>query len=384
MIRPKILIFIDWFLPGTQSGGPVRSIANLITNLASDFDFYIVTRNSDFGSNKPYTNITANKWIRFNSSTEIYYISRERLRISHLKDILNHQSFDLAYINGIYSWYFSILPIILLKKLNKKCLIAARGMLNPQAFSVKAFKKRLFLRLAKTFKLYYKVTFHATSLQESDCIKDILGSETRVYVASNMPRSIVQKELVRRHVNKPMRCINLARISIEKGTLIMLEALKDVDHAMLLDLYGPIYDQSYWARCQRVIKGLPKHINVKYRGIANSEDVPKILSNYHFFILLSQGENFGHAIIEALAAGCPVLISDKTPWKNLEQQQIGLDINISENYNIVSAFDKALTMSEDTYLKWSKNAFLFAQNFKNNSTHKLQAKTLFLNLINED
>ncbi len=41
MHRTKILITIDWFLPGTLSGGPVRSYANIIEHLKDDFEFYI-------------------------------------------------------------------------------------------------------------------------------------------------------------------------------------------------------------------------------------------------------------------------------------------------------------------------------------------------------
>ena len=45
MDKIKILLFIDWFLPGTKSGGPVRSYANLISHFKDDYDFYVITRN---------------------------------------------------------------------------------------------------------------------------------------------------------------------------------------------------------------------------------------------------------------------------------------------------------------------------------------------------
>ena len=39
-MKKKILIFIDWFLPGINSGGPVRSYFNMISHLEEEFDFY--------------------------------------------------------------------------------------------------------------------------------------------------------------------------------------------------------------------------------------------------------------------------------------------------------------------------------------------------------
>ena len=38
------------------------------------------------------------------------------------------------------------------------------------------------------------------------------------------------------------------------------------------------------------------------------------------------GENFGHVIIEALSAGCLALISDRTPWRGLEDAGVGWDL----------------------------------------------------------
>ena len=35
------------------------------------------------------------------------------------------------------------------------------------------------------------------------------------------------------------------------------------------------------------------------------------------FLLPTGGENFGHAIFEALSCGVPALISDRTPWRDL-------------------------------------------------------------------
>ena len=45
--------------------------------------------------------------------------------------------------------------------------------------------------------------------------------------------------------------------------------------------------------------------------------VEESLQASHLFALLTLGENFGHAIGEALRAGCPVLISDQTPWTDV-------------------------------------------------------------------
>ena len=42
---------------------------------------------------------------------------------------------------------------------------------------------------------------------------------------------------------------------------------------------------------------------------------------FYFYL---QHENFGHVIVESWQNGCPVLISENTPWKNLESQKLDL------------------------------------------------------------
>src|SRR4029077_18813526 len=50
------------------------------------------------------------------------------------------------------------------------------------------------------------------------------------------------------------------------------------------------------------------------------------LSEHHFFFMPTANENFGHAIVEALLAGCPLITSDQTPWRELARRGVGWDL----------------------------------------------------------
>ncbi|TXE09287.1 glycosyltransferase family 4 protein [Gelidibacter salicanalis] len=378
MATKKILITIDWFLPGTNSGGPVRSYANLIAHLDKGFEFLIVTRNSDFGSTIPYDGITPNTWTNFNEYTKVFYCSPDYLSRVNLKHLFNNTQFDVAYINGIYSWYFSILPVILIK--NKPVIVSARGMLNPQAFSVKSTKKIAFIKLANIYGLYKKVRFHATNKNEAHHIESLINAQKGVSIAPNLPRKIDSANRTLAVKQQPIRFVNLARISVEKGTLNMLKAFSNVTQPLILDLYGPIYDAAYWEKCQNAIATLPDHIEVNYKGIIDSEQVPNTLAKYDFFVLLSEGENFGHAILEALSVGLPVLISDQTPWRELTQKKIGWDLNLKNDSDIKHTFQTAVHMSDADYKIWSEAAFNYAEQFIENPKVLEQNKALFLHV----
>ncbi len=365
MERKKILITIDWFLPGTKSGGPVRSYTNMIAHLGKYHDFYIVTRDSDYCSEEIYPNIKSNAWNQLDKHTFVYYFSKDQLNKSNIKKLLNETPFDIAYINGIYSWYFSILPLWLLRK-KTNVIVAARGMLNSQAFSVKKTKKKVYLTLANTLGIYKNVTFHATNAEEAKQISGQVYRYKSIQIAPNLPRNVSIELVISEKHKDVTHFVNIARVSIEKGTLKMIDALQNVTRPMHLDIYGPIYDAAYWEKCQNSIKLLPNHVTVEYKGVLPSEAVPEVLRLYDFFILLSEGENFGHAILEALTAGCPVIISDKTPWKHLEKDQIGWDINIENSNEIVKVIETSCQMSAEDYKEWSNNAVEFSREFFEN------------------
>ena len=47
-IRPKVLVFIDWYRPFYKAGGPVRSLVNMVDQLNDAVDFHIVTGDRDY------------------------------------------------------------------------------------------------------------------------------------------------------------------------------------------------------------------------------------------------------------------------------------------------------------------------------------------------
>lgn len=365
MDRKKILICIDWFLPGTKSGGPVRSYANMIAHLGTYHDFYVVTRDTDYCSQDRYPNIQSNTWNQLDAHTSVYYVSKDQLNIQNLRTILEDETFDIVYINGIYSWYFSIVPLWILRN-KSKVIVAARGMLNMQAFSVKKTKKKVYLFIANALGIYKNVTFHATNEDEAEQISSRIKDFKAMHIAPNLPRPLQHTNGPKRKHMDVTKFVNIARVSIEKGTLKMIEALKYVSSPMHLDIYGPIYDALYWGKCQNSIQLLPQHITVAYKGVLPSEEVPNVLNLYDFFILLSEGENFGHAILEALMAGCPVIISNNTPWQDLQVKKIGWDVNGEHREEILKVIEIACNMSTDAYREWSQNAMDFSKEFSEN------------------
>jgi len=369
-LKPKknILIFIDWYKPGYKAGGPIQSCANLVNHLSSFFNFSIVTRNTDFGETKPYTTVISDQWITTEKGIRIYYISKEKLNRTTLKKLLKEQ-YDILYLNSLFSTYFTLMPLWY-QKASEKVIVAPRGMLGAGALAIKPFKKKLFLVLAGVLKLYSKVTWHASTLLEVNEIKNVFGKNIKVVNALNLPPLKKLIYVSREKKVNTLKLFFLSRISVKKNLIVIFQYLKNCKPELTIqfDIIGPIEDENYWNECLKeidLINTSNPNMSINYIGAVENDNLNKLLSTYHCMILPTFNENFGHVILDSFAAGCPVIISDQTPWKNMEAREIGWDIPLSNPEKFTNAIEAISTMNQEQFNQLSLNAFNEASAFYN-------------------
>ncbi len=370
----KILVFIDWYKPGFRAGGPIRSMVNMVGHLSDKYEFYIVTRNSDFMEKNPYLDVEPNKWIKLSENENVYYISNENLSLSNIKKLIHTTPFDVAYLNGVYSFYFSILPLLILRKIeNCHFIVAPRGMFSVQTFKAKVLKKRTGILIARLIGLYKKAVFHTTSPNEKSDIENLRINPKNIYLITNFPPILKEHQLQKIEKKKgELKLVSIARISNEKNTLFALQCLHNFSYtgSIIFDIYGSIYQKEYWDQCLEVISKLPINIKVNYLKEIDNNQIFSLLQKYHFLFMPSLGENFGHSILESFIAGCPVIISDKTPWRNLVQMGLGWDLDLNHPETFANAIQEAIDQNENAYQNLSKNTQKYANQFIDNKELK--------------
>jgi glycosyltransferase involved in cell wall biosynthesis len=378
MDKKKILIFIDWYLPGYKAGGPIQSVSNLVDHLKEGFDIAIITRDTDYSESQPYENIKSNKWILLDT-VRIYYISKQELNYSTIYKLMRDESFDYVYLNGIYSLYFTLIPLFILrKKQHQHIVIAARGMLSPGSLNVKKTKKQLFLRMIKMARLFSGITFHASTETEKREIQEIMGNKVTIKTAGNLP-SLKKRWNVPERVKVPgtLHLVNIARIAPEKNLLLALKILQLVKTTVKFDFYGPVYDTAYWEKCKEVMAALPTNVTAMYKGSVASNHVVTVLEGAHFLFMPTSGENFGHIILQSLSTGCPVIISDQTPWKKLEHENCGWDIPLTQLDEYAGIIDRANKMDQVEFNALSRSALAYATKYMNDPKTLIDNKALF-------
>ncbi|MFI5204759.1 MAG: glycosyltransferase family 4 protein [Flavobacteriales bacterium] len=378
--KKKILILIDWYLPGTNAGGPVRSIHALVMHLRGEFDFYILTTNTDLGEIEPYPEIQPNEWVE-REGYHVKYLSKERVNKQVLADEMCNPMYHRIYVNSLYSKWFSVVALRIAKKnkIGQKIILAPRGMLGKGAMAIKSIKKRVFVSIAKTLGWFNGITWHATSDHEKNDIYAKIGENAKVMVASNLSWIKVQEKVQKKKEPGRLNLFFLSRIARVKNLHLALEILKDMPagNEITYDLYGPNEDSGYWEECQRIIETLPAHISVSYKGTVEHEKLPEVLKNYHALFMPTSNENFGHSIIESLANGCPVLISDQTPWRNLMNKKAGHDLPLNDKSKFAEVISEWTNFSQSDWNIWEEGALQLAHDFLNNTDAKKQYLKLF-------
>lgn len=366
----KILVFIDWYLPGYKAGGPIKSCVSLVERLKNFYHFRIFTSNTDLNESIPYPEITADRWTLTSRETAVFYSSKKFLNKSNIGKLITAEKPDVIYLNSMFSMYFTLIPLLVIRqnKINCKVIVAPRGMLSKGALALKPAKKKFFLSLSKILGLFRNVTFHASTQIEMEEIKSVFGNDAKVLHAINLTPDVPVLKIKREKIINKLKLVYVGRISEVKNLLQCLKVLQKTspDFKIQFDIYGPHDDAGYLEKCNHELTNLPAHVQAVLKGPADNEGINFMLSNYHFLFLLSMNENYGHAIVESFTAGCPVIIGNRTPWKQLEAKKCGWDLPLENDDKIIEVLRTAAGMNQQVYDTWSSAASDFARQIHEN------------------
>ncbi len=356
--KPRIVIFTDWYLPGYKAGGPIQSCVNLVAHLHDRFDFYVVSSDRDYLEEQPYPHVKIGETEQVGAARVRYLSPRER-SFRSIRKTVKQLAPDRVYINGMFSPTFSIYPLMAARSLGLPTTVAPRGMLAPGALAIKPMKKKVFLNALSLLGAYKSVEFHATNAVESAQIRRHIGLNAQIAEVPNIPGlTQIERANATTHKNKNhLNVLTTARLAREKNIAFALECLAELpDHIRVNQTFiGSAYDEKYAGQCGELAQKLPDHVRVEFSGPKPPREVAEKLGESHLFFLPTLGENYGHAIIEALLAGVPALISDRTPWRNLVRDGLGLDADLAEKRIFVDYLVKLAEMEGEEYKEQFKN-----------------------------
>ena len=225
--------------------------------------------------------------------------------------------------------------------------------------------------LYKLMKLYRRVYFHTTDIIEAKRIKKIFVVDD-ITILPNVPKVSNASPLVKD--KDELKLIFISRIRDNKNLLLALESLAECEGDIVFDIFGPVEDDAYWKKCQLAMEALPKNIVIKYKGVVAPTDISTVMRQYHALLLPTKTENFGHVIVEAMQSGLIPIISDQTPWVNLEENSAGWSLDLTDINGFIKAMDTLYEMDSEKYTKLSGSTIKYI-------TDKLNIEDLKLKYI---
>ena len=263
---------------------------------------------------------------------------------------------------------------------SKSTIVAPRGEFSEGALSLKRSKKFAYIAAGKRLGLFENLIWHASTEFEASDIRRVMGATAKdIMIASDL--SGIPRESPSTYRSRcpgdPLRIAFISRISPMKNLTYALRILGRLDLPIVFNIFGPPEDAEYTAECERLSYGLPTNIVVRWRGSLEPSQVSVAMVEHDLFFLPTLGENYGHVIAEALAAGTPVLISDLTPWRGLSKLDVGDDLPLADPLAFVGAIRRANKMSPSENLARRQRAFDYARERHRNVTDVEANRRLF-------
>lgn len=339
----KILVVMGGFFPGRKYGGPPVSTDNFCTLMKDSAECYILTHNHDMGEPIPYPNIPEGWNDRGNA--KVKYVSDTEYNSRTFENTIQEVQPDYIYLQGLFQeCVFLCLKIA--KKHHKKVVLAPRGELCAGAFK-KKYKKIPYIAALRMMGLLDNVVFQSTSDEETDAIGKYLGaSKDWIHLLTNIPS--IPQNLPKRNVKiaGDGKFVFISRILWKKNLLNAIKFFRGIRGKATFDIYGPKEDENYWKECEDAIKGLPENIVVNYKGVLSHDEIHKTFCQYDAFLFPTLSENYGHVIAEAFVTGCIPIISDQTPWTDMNGARAGWALPLTDEKGFKKAIQQVIDMDD--------------------------------------
>jgi glycosyltransferase involved in cell wall biosynthesis len=220
---------------------------------------------------------------------------------------------DLLHIHGLWS-HHAVAARRAAERNRKPYIVSAHGMLDPWALHNKTWKKRMYSMLVERKNLAGAACLRALTLDEAADYRRY-GLRAPIAVVPNgidVPPSLWPAAFLRKFPELRGRRIALflGRVHFKKGLDLLCRAWAAAlrEPGTHLVIAGPDSEGTR-ANLEALIATLGIGPQVTFTGMLERELKWSALAAAHVFVLPSYSEGFSVAVLEALSAGVPVIVS---------------------------------------------------------------------------
>lgn len=322
--RLRILQIVPTYFPAVRYGGPIRSVHALAKSLVlRGHEVQVYTSSMD-GANDLEVDDGATSII---DGVVVRYFRVPALRrLCWCPSMLtalraNAAGFDVMHLHSVFLWP-TYAAARVAKSLGLPFLVAPRGMLGKVVIRRKSsLVKTAWIRLVEQRTLLDAAGVHVTTELEG---REIRALDLRLPDLYCVPNSVAWPSRHSALDDGPFASVPrpyvlfLSRIDWKKGLDRLIEAWQWVPDLVLVIAGND--EEGYGSALERIARTHGVLDRIKFVGEVSDAHKWALYENALLFTLPSYSENFGNVVAEAMAMGCPVVVTAEVGLADLVQK----------------------------------------------------------------
>lgn len=327
----KVLHVVASYLPAVRYGGTIVSVHGLCRALAArGHDVHVYTTSVDGPAD---SNVPHGQPVVVDGVKVWYFRSRYARRLYWSPPLAAEldrsvHAFDAVHTHAIFLW-----PLWAAARAARRArvpyVVSPRGMLEKRLIQQKSMLlKSAWLALIERRNLEQASAIHVTSRREEAEARAFGFDLPRVVDVPNgvtlpaWPPPALSAGLAAAVGDEPF-LLFLGRLSWKKGLDRLLAALALTAHTRVVIAGGD--EEGYRPVLERMVEDLQLRSRVVFVGPVAGDDKSALLATARALVLPSYSENFGNVVLEAMAAGCPVIVTPEVGVADMvAEQDVGL------------------------------------------------------------
>lgn len=310
MKRLRILHVVPSYLPAFRYGGPIYSVHGLArATHARGHDVHVFTTNVD---GPAVSNVPTDRSADMDGVKVRYFRCGVGSRIYRSPDMAAAlencvRDFDILHIHSVFLWP-TLIAARIAKRVGVPYILAPRGMLVSDLISKKSqIAKLAWISFFESANLSNANAVHVTSAIEELEIRTLgLAVKRFVFVPNGLDLPQQLSATFGSRSDRPY-VLSLGRLSWKKGLDRLIRSFRHVEQADLVIAGND--DENYRTKLENIVAECGLTGRVRFVGPVHGDEKWTLIRSAAVFALASYSENFGNAVLEAMACGVPVVVT---------------------------------------------------------------------------